>query len=68
MPSTSKAQHAAMEAAAHGKSTLGIPKKVGKEFAAADAAKGPNANKPKYQASVGQPGAAKKLAAALSKR
>ena len=25
-----------MEAAAHGHSTLGIPKKVGKEFAAAD--------------------------------
>lgn len=69
MPSTSPAQHRAMEAAAHGKSTLGIPKKVGKEFANADAAKakGPNQNKPKYQASIGQPGV-KRLAAALSKR
>ena len=36
MPSTSEAQHAAMEAAAHGKSTLGIPKKVGQEFVDAD--------------------------------
>lgn len=32
-------QHRAMEAAAHGQSTLGIPQKVGKEFVAADAAK-----------------------------
>lgn len=39
MPSTSKAQHNAMEAAAHGKSTLGIPKKVGKDFVAADKSK-----------------------------
>lgn len=36
MPSTSQAQHNAMEAAAHGKSTLGIPAKVGKDFVAAD--------------------------------
>lgn len=36
MPSTSEAQHRAMEAAAHGHSTLGIPKKVGKEFVDAD--------------------------------
>jgi hypothetical protein len=35
MPATSKAQFRAMQAAAHGKSTLGIPKKVGQEFAAA---------------------------------
>lgn len=28
-----------MQAAAHGKSTLGIPKKVGKEFAKADSKK-----------------------------
>lgn len=35
MPATSKAQFAAMEAAAHGKSTLGIPKSVGQEFVAA---------------------------------
>ena len=36
MPSTSEAQHRAMEAAAHGHSTLDIPKKVGKEFVDAD--------------------------------
>lgn len=36
MPSKSEAQHNAMEAAAHGKSTLGIPARVGKEFVAAD--------------------------------
>jgi len=32
MPSVSKKQHAAMAAAAHGKSRLGIPKDVGREF------------------------------------
>jgi 8-oxo-dGTP pyrophosphatase MutT (NUDIX family) len=37
MPSVSAAQHRAMEAAAHGHSTLGIPESVGKEFIAADA-------------------------------
>lgn len=36
MPPKSQAQRAAMAAAASGKSTLGIPKKVGKEFIAAD--------------------------------
>lgn len=36
MPSKSGKQHRAMEAAAHGKSTLGIPKTVAKEFVAAD--------------------------------
>ncbi|HEX7894095.1 MAG TPA: NUDIX domain-containing protein, partial [Terriglobales bacterium] len=36
MPSTSEAQHNAMEAAAHGHSTLGIPKSVGEEFVEAD--------------------------------
>lgn len=36
MPSKSEAQRKAMQAAAHGKSTLGIPASVGKEFAAAD--------------------------------
>jgi hypothetical protein len=39
MPSVSEPQRRAMEAAARGESTLGIPKKVGKEFAAADEAK-----------------------------
>lgn len=32
MPATSKSQFRAMQAAAHGKSTIGIPKKVGEEF------------------------------------
>ena len=36
MPSLTPRQHNAMEAAAHGKSTLGIPKSVGKDFARAD--------------------------------
>jgi hypothetical protein len=35
MPAKSKAQAKAMFAAAHGKSTLKIPVKVGKEYAAA---------------------------------
>lgn len=36
MPSVSSKQHRAMEAAAHGKSTLGIPKSVGRDFSRAD--------------------------------
>jgi len=36
MPMASQAQRRAMYAAAAGKSTLGIPKKVGAEFVAAD--------------------------------
>ena len=36
MPPVSEAQRRAMFAAKSGKSTLGIPKKVGKEFAEAD--------------------------------
>ena len=36
MPPKSQAQRAAMHAAAAGKSTLGIPKSVGKEFVAHD--------------------------------
>lgn len=36
MPPKSEAQRRAMQAAAHGKSTLGIPKKVAKEFVSAD--------------------------------
>jgi hypothetical protein len=36
MPLVSQAQRGAMYAAAEGKSTLGIPKKVGQEFVAAD--------------------------------
>lgn len=39
MPSVSEKQRKAMQAAAHGKSTLGIPASVGKEFAAADSKK-----------------------------
>lgn len=38
--SVSEPQHKAMEAAAHGASTLGIPEKVGEEFAKKDAKKG----------------------------
>lgn len=41
MPSKTKKQHNAMEAAAHGHGTLGIPVKVAKEFVAADKAAGP---------------------------
>jgi hypothetical protein len=40
MPSLTPRQHNAMEAAAHGKSTIGIPVSVGKDFVAADKAKG----------------------------
>jgi hypothetical protein len=36
MPTVSAKQHSAMEAAAHGRSTLGIPKKVGQEMVDAD--------------------------------
>ena len=36
MPIKSQAQRGAMYAAAQGKSTLGIPKKVGAEFVASD--------------------------------
>ena len=46
MPAVSKNQLAAMGAAAAGKSTLGIPKKVGKEFIAATP-KGSTKNLPK---------------------
>lgn len=36
MPSKTRKQQKAMHAAANGRSTIGIPKKVGKEFAKAD--------------------------------
>jgi hypothetical protein len=39
VPSKTPKQRRAMQAAAHGKSKIGIPKKVGKEFARADRAK-----------------------------
>ena len=39
MPPVSQKQRGAMYAAAEGKSTLGIPKKVGKEFVAAGLSK-----------------------------
>ncbi len=41
MPSVSRAQQKAMFAAKSGKSTIGIPKQVGAEFAAADEVRGP---------------------------
>lgn len=48
MPPVSEAQRRAMYAAAHGHSTLGIPKKVGKEFVEADkGGKLPARKKPK---------------------
>ena len=40
MPSVSQKQHNAMMAAKHGKSTLGIPRNVGKDFVAADSKAG----------------------------
>lgn len=40
MPSKTKKQHRAMEAAAHGHSKLGIPKKVGQDYVKADKKKG----------------------------
>jgi hypothetical protein len=36
MPSSSRAENAAMHSAAEGNSTLGIPKSVGKDFVKAD--------------------------------
>lgn len=39
MPSKTGKQHRAMAAAAFGKSNIGIPKKVGKEFVEADKGK-----------------------------
>jgi len=39
MPPVSQAQRRAMYAAKEGKSTLGIPRKVGREFIAADTGK-----------------------------
>lgn len=41
MPSVSRAQQAAMHAAAAGNSTIGIPQSVGEDFSAADHARGP---------------------------
>ena len=35
MPATSQAMYRAMQAAAHGRGRLGIPRQVGREFAAA---------------------------------
>lgn len=42
MPSKTSKQHRAMEAAAHGRSKIGIPKKVAREFVEADKAKAPH--------------------------
>lgn len=53
MPATSQAQFRAMEAAAHGHSTLGISPTVGREFVAATPApKALPARKPKLRARV----------------
>lgn len=40
MPAKSQQQFKAMQVAAHGKSTIGIPAKVGKEFVAGQSPKG----------------------------
>jgi hypothetical protein len=50
MPLKSEAQRRAMQAAAHGHSTLGIPTKVGKEFAESD----PGGKLPKKKRKRGQ--------------
>lgn len=65
MPSVSRAQQAAMHAAAAGNSTIGIPKSVGEDFSAADHARGPaklpehvgkkHPSHPKKTAGVGAP-------------
>jgi hypothetical protein len=57
MPPVSQAQRKAMWAAASGKSTLGIPKKVGKEFAEADpGGKLPEKKKSRREAFYGKKG------------
>ena len=53
MPIKSKQQQKAMYAAAAGKSTLGIPKKVGKEFVKAGKAK-PNLPKTVMKKTAGR--------------
>ena len=58
MPATSGKQYRAMQAAAHGHSTLGIPQSVGKEFADAT----PSANRSKWSHS------AKKIARARNSK
>lgn len=50
MPSKTKRQERAMRAAAAGKSTLGIPQHVGKEFVKADKAKAKAKRKRKRKA------------------
>ena len=56
MPPVSEKQRKAMWAAASGKSTLGIPKSVGKEFAAADpGGKLPETKKKKREAMYDHP-------------
>ena len=47
MPSKTKKQAIAMRIAAHGKSNIGIPVKVGKEFVKADKAKARKGSKRK---------------------
>lgn len=47
MPSKTPRQARAMRAAASGRSTIGIPAKVGREFVKADTVKRPAQTKPK---------------------
>ena len=61
MPSVSEVQRKAMFAAASGHSTLGIPKKVGKEFADADEggklpARAPKSNEDRMKSRYGKKG------------
>lgn len=70
MPSRTPRQHRAMEAAAHGKSKLGIPKKVGQEFADADDKKGARRSARDFDAddaALGKPSIGKALAGAAKK-
>ena len=64
MPSSSRKQKIAMQLAAAGKSKLGIPKSVGKEYVKADKAKCKASNpcKPKQKSSM-----SRRLAAAMTR-
>lgn len=67
MPSTSERQRRAMEAAAQGKSNLGIPKKVGAEYRAADRAKARAAKKKGYKRKLPETAPVKKKRAKPTK-
>lgn len=60
MPVESQAQNAAMHAAAEGKSTLGIPKRVGQEFTTASQGQSMSALPEHVQAQMGRKAAIRK--------